>query len=165
MIHDDRVYISVGQDPEHGEGPGHLYSIDGTKRGDISKTGAVWHNEEIQRSMSTPALYEGILYTCDLSGFFRAIDAASGKTLWEHDLLAAVWSSPCLVDGKIYMGDEDGDVVVFKVGPEKEILFETNMESSVYTTPVAANGVLFIANRMQLFAIAPGVKNDPEKVN
>ena len=34
-----RVYIANGQDPEHGEGVGHFYAIDATKRGDITTTG------------------------------------------------------------------------------------------------------------------------------
>jgi outer membrane protein assembly factor BamB len=138
--------------------------VDGTKRGDITGKGAVWHNEDVQRAMSTPAIHDGIVYMCDLSGFFRAMDAATGKTLWEHDVLAAVWSSPYLVDGKVFLGDEDGDVVVFKEGREKKVLFETNMGNSVYTTPVAANGVLYITNRMTLFAIASGAKSDPKEV-
>ena len=33
VIYDNKVYIANGQDPEHGEGVGHLYAIDGTKRG------------------------------------------------------------------------------------------------------------------------------------
>ena len=39
VIYEDRVYIANGQDPEHGEGVGHFYAIDATKRGDITKTG------------------------------------------------------------------------------------------------------------------------------
>jgi outer membrane protein assembly factor BamB len=165
VIHDDKVFISVGQDPEHGEGPGHLYAVDATKRGDITESGVVWHNEEVERAMSTVAVHDGIVYFCDLAGFFRALDAKTGKTLWEHDLLAAVWSSPYLLDGKVFIGDEDGDVTVFEAGREKKILFETNMLNSVYTTPVAANGVLYITNRMKLFAIQDGAASDPEEVN
>lgn len=165
VIYDNKVFIAVGQDPEHGEGPGHLYAVDGTKRGDVSHSGMVWHNTEIHRSMSTVAIHDGVLYTCDLSGFFRAVDVRTGKTLWKHDMLSAVWSSPMVVDGKIYMGDEDGDLVVFREGRKKEVLFETNMESSVYTTPVAANGTLFIAAREKLFAIRAGAASDPKKVN
>jgi outer membrane protein assembly factor BamB len=165
VIYGNKVFISVGQDPEHGEGPGHLYAIDGSKRGDITKNGAVWHNDEIQRSMSTVAIYDGVLYTCDLTGIFRAINPKTGKTFWTHDLLAAVWSSPMAVNGKVYMGDEDGDIVVFQAGRRKKILFETNMVNSVYTTPVAANSVLYITNRKTLFAIAKGAQSDMEKVN
>jgi outer membrane protein assembly factor BamB len=36
VIHEGRDYICVGQDPEHGEGDGHLYCLDPTKRGDVS---------------------------------------------------------------------------------------------------------------------------------
>ena len=164
VIHNDHVFVSVGQDPEHGEGDGHMYAIDGTKRGDITETGALWHSEEVQRAMSTPAIHDGIVYMCDLSGFLRAMDEKTGETLWEHDVMAAVWSSPYLVDDKVFLGDEDGDVVVFKAGREKEVLFETNMGNSVYTTPVAANGVLYITNRMTLFAITDGAKSDPDDV-
>ena len=39
VIYDNKVYIANGQDPEHGEGVGHLYAIDPTKRGDITETG------------------------------------------------------------------------------------------------------------------------------
>jgi outer membrane protein assembly factor BamB len=165
VIHDDKVYVSVGQDPEHGEGAGHLYAVDARKRGDITKNGAIWHNDEVQRSMSTVAVHDGVLYFCDLAGIFRAIDAATGETLWAHDVDAGVWSSPFVVDGKVFMGDEDGHVVVFRAGRKKEILSEANMDNSVYTTPVAANGVLYITNRRKLFAIQEGATSDPDKVN
>lgn len=159
------LYFSLGQDPEHGEGPGHLYCVDTSRKGDITKTGAVWHNGEVNRSMSTVAIHEGILYHCDLSGVFRALDARSGKTLWKHDLGAAVWSSPYYVDGKVFIGDEDGNVTIFQAGGQKKQLGHVNMGSSVYTTPVAANGVLYIANKQRLYAIQQGAHSDPRKVN
>ena len=62
--------------------------------------------------------------------------------------------SPFVADGKVYIGDEDGDVAVFRTGKEMELLYEVNMGSAVYTTPVAKNKVLYIASRNTLFAIA-----------
>jgi outer membrane protein assembly factor BamB len=164
VIYDNKVFISLGQDPEHGEGPSHMYAVDGTKQGDITDTGAVWHNAEVQRAMSTVAIHDGVLYHCDLSGIFRAVDAATGKTLWSHDLKAAVWGSPYVVDGKVLIGNEDGIVTVFKEGRQKEVLSEINMGGSVYTTPVAANGTLFVTNRERLYAIRQGAQSDPKKV-
>ena len=38
---DGKVFMSVGQDPESGEGVGHMYAIDATKRGDITQSGAL----------------------------------------------------------------------------------------------------------------------------
>ncbi len=165
VIVGDRVYVSVGQDPEHGEGPGHLYSIDGTKRGDTTKTGgAVWHNDKVDRALSTVAVHDGVLYHCDLSGFLRAIDATTGEILWTHNMDAAVWSSPYYVDGMVYLGDENGDIVVLKAGRTKEVLAENTLDSSVYTTPVAANGVLFVTSRELLYAIREGAQSDPKEV-
>lgn len=154
ILYEDKVYLANGQDPEHGEGVGHLYCIDPTKRGDITQSGLVWHYGEIRRSISTGALADGILYYADFSGFLHALDAKTGKQIWKHDMLAAVWASPLVVDGKVYLGDEDGDIVVIKHGKTKEVLFEGNMGSSVYGTVVAANGNLYVTNRNQLIAIS-----------
>lgn len=156
VIYQDRVYIANGQDPEHGEGVGHLYCIDATKRGDITETGRVWHYQKIRRSISTAAIHDGLIYYADFSGFLHCLDAKTGKVNWVHDMLAAVWGSALVADGKVYLGDEDGDVVVLQSGKEKKVVAEMNMGSSVYCTPVPANGALIIANRNQLFALADG---------
>jgi len=154
VLYNDIVYIANGQDPEHGEGVGHFYAIDPTKRGDITDTGAIWHYDAIRRSISTPAVQDGVIYMPDFSGFFHALDLATGEPLWVHDTFAAVWASPMIVDGRIYLGDEDGDVVVLAPGREEKVIGEMNLGSSVYSTAVPANGVLYIASRNQLFALA-----------
>jgi len=153
VIVDDRVYIANGQDPEHGEGVGHFYSIDATKRGDITKTGLVWHFDKIRRSISTAAVADGLVYISDFSGFFHCLDAKTGQELWVHDVLAAVWGSPLVADGKVYLGDEDGDIVVLQHGREKKVLAEMNMGSAVYATPVPANGALILNNRNELYSL------------
>jgi outer membrane protein assembly factor BamB len=166
VIYDNKVYIANGQDPEHGEGVGHLYCIDPTKRGDITKTGLVWHYDKIRRSISTPAIYEGLIYYPDFSGFLHCLDAKTGQVYWVHDLFAAIWGSPLAVDGRVYLGDEDGDVVVMQAGKVKKVIAEMNMGSSVYSSPVPANGALFIVNRNQLYALSekPAVKpNNPDR--
>jgi outer membrane protein assembly factor BamB len=154
VIVGDRVYIANGQDPEHGEGVGHFYAIDATKRGDITQSGRIWHYDKIRRSISTAAVLDGLVYISDFSGFLHCLDANTGKPYWTHDTFAAIWGSPFVADGKVYLADEDGDVVVLAHGKEKKVLAEMNMGSAVYATVVPANGVLFINNRNELFALA-----------
>jgi outer membrane protein assembly factor BamB len=154
VIHQNVVYIANGQDPEHGEGVGHLYAIDATKRGDITKTGQIWHYGEIRRSISTGAVFNGILFYSDFSGFLHALDAKTGKQLWKHDMFAAIWGSPMVIDGKVYLGDEDGDVAVLTADKTMKLIAENNLGSSVYSTPVPANNALFLVNRNQLIAIS-----------
>ena len=154
VIYEDRVYIGNGQDPEHGEGTGHFYAIDPTKRGDITKSGLVWHFDKIRRSISTAAIVDGLVYIPDFSGYFHCLDAKTGQLYWTHDMLAAIWASPLVADGKVYLGDEDGDVVIMAQGKEAKVLTEINMGSAVYASAVPAHGTLFLNNRSQLFAIS-----------
>jgi outer membrane protein assembly factor BamB len=201
VIHDGLVFIGVGEDPEHGEGVGHFYCIDPTKRGDVSpelafnrsdlktpiahrrnqavieangevaqpnpNSAAIWHyawhdengngkadfEETMHRTCGTAVIQDGLLFVADFSGLFHCLDVKTGKVNWTYDMLAASWASPLIVEGKVYIGDEDGDICVFKLSPEQKLLSETNMGSSVYSTPVVANNVLFIANKDHLFAI------------
>ena len=156
VIYNNKVYIGVGQDPEHGEGVGHLWAIDATGSGDVTTTSAVWHfgDKDYNRTISTVAIHDGLLYAADLSGFFYCLNADTGEHYWTYDTYAAIWGSPFVADGKVYIGDEDGDVAVFRTGKQMDLLYEVNMGSAVYTTPVANNKVLYIASRNTLFAIA-----------
>ena len=165
VVWEGKVYVANGQDPEHGEGVGHLYCIDPTKRGDITKTGLVWQYDKIRRSISTGAVLDGLVYYADFSGFLHCLDAKTGQVYWVHDMFAAVWGSPLVADGKVYIGDEDGDVTILETGKVKKVVAEINMGSSVYSTPVPANGALYIMNRNQLVAIGSGGAATPAKAS
>lgn len=158
VIFDNVVYISNGQDPEHGEGVGHAYAIDGTKRGDITTSGMVWHFDKIRRSISTAAIKDGLIYLADFSGFLHCLDLKTGKPYWTHDMFAAIWGSPMIIGDKVYLGDEDGDVAVMEHSKTFKLVSEQNMGSSVYATAVPANGALFIINRNQIYALAEGAQ-------
>ena len=153
VVHEGIVYIAVGQDPEHGEGVGHLWALDGGGSGDVTASAVVWHHP-FRRTISTVAIDGSIVYAANFSGFLHALDLDSGKLLWEYDMLAAVWGSPYVVDGKVMIGDEDGDLSVLKAGREMETLSEINFGNTIYSTPVAANGTLYIMTRSHLYAIA-----------
>ena len=163
VVWDDKVYIGVGQDPEHGEGVGNFWVIDATLEGDVTEKAAVWHRggQDFYRTISTAAIDDGILYISDLSGFLYALDARTGEHYWTYDLLAAVWGSAYVADGRVYIGDEDGDVAILKAGKTMELLAEPNMGVSIYSTPVAKDGVLYVLGRNRLFALEVGASGPP----
>ena len=163
VIYDNKVYIGVGQDPEHGEAPGHFYAIDATGTGDVTDTHTLWHRggEDFYRTMSTAAITDDVLYISSLSGFLHALDPETGEEFWTYDAFAAVWGSPYVVDGKVFLGDEDGDIVVLRAGQEMEVIGEYNLGAAVYCTPVAQDGVLYILTRNRIWAFQEGAKSDP----
>lgn len=155
VFYKDRVYVAHGQDPEHGEGVGHLLCIDATKEGDITKTGVIWSYQGIHRSISTVSIdpETGLLFVADFSGFVHCLDAETGKLHWVHDMKAHMWGSTLVADGKVYLGDEDGDFVIMEASKEKKVLSETNLGAPVYATPIVANGVMYIGTQTHLYAI------------
>jgi outer membrane protein assembly factor BamB len=155
VAYENKVFIGVGQDPEHGEGVGHLYAIDATKQGDVSETGKIWHfgDKNFNRTLSTVAIQDGLLYAADLSGNVYCLDLKTGQEYWKYEAYAAIWSSPMVADGKVYVGDEDGDVAILKTGKKLEVIAEINMGGAVYTTPHPHKGTLYVATREILYAI------------
>ena len=163
VIYNNRVYVGVGQDPEHGEAPGHFFAIDATGTGDVTDTHKIWSRdgEDFYRTMSTAAIADGILYISSLSGFLHALDLDTGEEFWTYDAFAAVWGSPFVVDGKVMLGDEDGDIAVLRAGKEMELLGEINMGASVYSTPVVRDGIMYLLTRNRLWAVQTGAQSDP----
>ncbi len=234
-IYDGLVYIEVSDDPEHGEGPGHLWCIDPTKRingGDVSpelavdqagnvlaarrlqavdvkqgeraiinpNSAVVWHyatydqdndgeigfEETFHRSLSTPVIKDDVLYIADLSGLFHCLNAKTGKVYWTYDLFAACWSTALLVDGKVYIADEDGQVAIFRHSTDPrfamksarvnnsnppefkkldriwdgELINKCSLPAATYTTPIVANNVLYFANRNMLYAMEESSEAD-----
>ncbi len=154
VFYKNRVYVPIGQDPEHGEGIGRLVCINATKTGDISKDGLVWEYRGIHRSISTVSIdpTTGLLFVGDFSGFVYCLDAETGKLYWTHDMKAHMWGSTLVADGKVYVGDEDGDFVVLTATKEKKVLSETNLGDPIYSTPIVANGVLYVGTTTRLYA-------------
>jgi outer membrane protein assembly factor BamB len=201
VVYDGKVYIAVGQDPEHGEGVGHLWCIDANKRGDVSpelavdvasgktiahqrlqavveedgqiardnpNSAVIWHysdvdrdddgdigfEEQMHRSCGTVAIKNDLLYISDFSGLLHCLDAQTGEVHFTYDMFAAAWGSPLIVDGHVFIGDEDGDIAIFDLAADAaDPIKEINMGNSIYSTPIIANGTLFIANKTHLFAI------------
>ncbi|MBI5773078.1 MAG: PQQ-binding-like beta-propeller repeat protein [Verrucomicrobia bacterium] len=155
VIYKGRVYVATGQDPEHGEGVGRLACIDPTKTGDITKTGVIWDYKGVNRSISTVSIdpATGLLFLGDFSGFVHCLDAENGTLYWKHDMKAHMWGSTLVADGKVYVGSEDGDLVVLAASKEKKVISSCNVGSPVYSTPVVANGVIYIASNTHLFAL------------
>ncbi len=153
VYHDGRVYVAIGQDPEHGDGVGNFVCID-------AKTGKqVWNFDGISRSLSTASVdpTTGLVFVCDHTGLLYCLDAKTGKKNWVYDSLAHLWGSALVGDGKVYLGDEDGDVVILPAkadwDPESDPLLEVNLQGPIYSTPVYANGRLYIATQSHLYVI------------
>jgi len=153
VIVSNRIYVAVGQDSRHGPGPGCLSCIDATQTGDVTESAKIWQCFDVGRSFSSAAVTkDGLVFIADYAGILRCLDAATGKEYWFHDLKGRVFCSPFCADGKVYIGTEAGRLTVTAATRTKNVLAEIRFGSPIYATPVAANGVLYIASQRTLYA-------------
>ena len=152
IIYRDKVYVAIGQDPEHGDGVGLLSCIDPTLTGDISGQ-AIWTSAEIGRTISTASAEDGLIYQAEYDGDIHCFDANTGEHLWAHETNSRIWSSTLVADGKVFIGNEDGELVILKAGREKEEIALIDFFTPIYCSPVAANDTLYLATQTHLYAI------------
>ena len=134
---------------------------------DYDGDGEIAFEEVMHRTIGTVAIRDDILYIADYSGLFHCLNAKTGERNWVYDMLSASWGSPLIVEDKVYIGDEDGEVAVFRHSADPNVAMQQdggmlepyygtrNMGNSVYSTPIVADNILLISNRSHLFAITP----------
>jgi outer membrane protein assembly factor BamB len=177
VFHNNRIYIGNGQEPECRGGPAWLYSIDATKTGDISpllpdgpgkgkpnpNSGMIWkhggRDEKtklllFQRTLSNVAIHNGLLIAVDIAGNIHCLDERTGKRHWVHETSSMIQGSPLIVDNKVYVGDNHGDLWIFELSKEKKLVNRIEMDWWIRSSPVYANGVLYVAAGRTLYAIA-----------
>jgi outer membrane protein assembly factor BamB len=148
VFEDGLAYVVIGQDPEHGDGVGMLSCFD-------PATGKpVWTYQEIGRSISTPSVKDGLIYIAEYDGDLHCLDAKTGKPHWVHETQSRIWGSTIVADGKVFLPTEDGDLHILATGKEKKVLSTVNFGAPIYSSPIIANDVMFVATMTHLYAIA-----------
>ena len=77
VICDGIVYLAMGEDPEHGEGQGHLWCIDPTQRGDVSPELVMMENGKVapQRRLQAFVQWDDVFSSIPESGTWDRLDA------------------------------------------------------------------------------------------
>jgi len=156
VLYKNRVYVAVGRDPEHGVARGMLHCIDATKTGDVTATARVWSYDKIARTLSTVAIADGLLYVADFAGMVHCLDADTGKVCWVHNTGERIWSSTLVADGKVYVGTEGKNLWIFKAARKKQLIAKIRMPQKLSTTPVVANGCIYVSTHRCLYAVGGG---------
>ena len=106
--------------------------------------------------MPTPLTYQGILYVIANNGVFDAYDLKTGTEIYRQRLSpigSGFSASPVAADGRIYLSNEDGDVIVVAAGREFRQIATYPMGELLMATPALSQGVMYVRSASSLFAI------------
>lgn len=153
VFYNDRVYIAIGGDPNHGgrDSKGSIVCIDATKTGDATERGKIWSYDALNQSVSTVAVADGLVFVVDNAYTVHCLDADSGLCNWTYSARkgATCFSSPLVADGKVFIGK-----TILSANKRFELYGGIkNRENTAYSSHCVANGVVFAAIGERLWAI------------
>ena len=162
VFHGGRLYVTAGGDIWWGKREAWLHCIDATGSGDVTKSACIWSYRLKNHCCATPSVHDGLAYVADYGRNLHCVDVSTGEACWTHGIQGNVYGSTLVADGKVYAGTLSSKFWVLAAGREKRVLAQVDLDSPMSSTPVAANGVLYVATFKQLYALkkdaAPAVR-------
>lgn len=155
---DDVFVIASGRGPERP-----IFVVRANARGDLTlpegKTDSeavVWSRTGRGSYMPTPLSYKGILYVLSNNGLFDAYNLKTGAEIYRQRLPlvgSGFSASPVAADGKIYLSNEDGEILVITAGEKFAQVATNSMGELLMATPAFSEGVMYVRSAQSLFAV------------
>jgi outer membrane protein assembly factor BamB len=155
----DGVFVvASGRAPERP-----IFVVRADARGDITPPAGksageavVWSRTGRGPYMPTPLVYNGIVYVLANNGVFDAYDLATGEEIYRQRLERVgngFSASPIAADGRIYLSNEDGDILVVEAGRTFKQVALNEMGELVMATPALSGGAMYVRTAKSLVAI------------
>lgn len=155
---EDMFVIASGRGPERP-----IFVVRANARGDLTlpegKTDSdaiVWSRTGRGSYMPTPLSYQGNLYILSNNGLFDAYNLKTGTEVYRQRLPlvgSGFSASPIAADGKIYLSNEDGEILVIAAGDKFAQVATNSMGELLMATPAFSEGVMYVRSAQSLFAI------------
>ena len=154
----DLHIVASGRAPERP-----VFAVKPGARGDLTLAKGVTENAAVVWSktgrgsyMPTPLAYRGILYVLANNGVLDAYDPVTGNEIYRQRLPlvgSGFSASPVAADGKIYLSNEDGEMLVVEAGATFKHIATNSIGEMLMATPALSEGVMFVRGVSTLFAV------------
>ncbi|HSE32587.1 MAG TPA: PQQ-binding-like beta-propeller repeat protein [Pyrinomonadaceae bacterium] len=124
--------------------------------GKTANDAVVWSKTGRGSYMPTPLVYKRNLYVLANNGTFDAYDLKTGKEFYRQRLPvvgSGFSASPVAADDKIYLSNEDGEILVVAAGEKFQHLATNSMDELLMATPALSEGVMYVRSSSSLIAI------------
>ena len=126
---------------------GGLVAIDLDDAGDEVKAQVRWTYLKTAPYVSSPLVYEGVLYFVQDGGIVTTVDAENGEVLKRGRLKQGgrkFYASPVAADGKVFLVDTAGQMTVLRAGREWEQVSTSALGEPCHATPAISAARLYV---------------------
>ena len=171
IIDGNLVYCHHGEENPEGGPIGRVICVDASQIDPKTKSPKkVWEFNKAKRfGLASGAVADGRLYLPDDSGELFCFDAKKGKVLWSFRYGTEVRGAPLIADGKLYIFDVKGRLVILTLDGDNEPKADweykfrdpTGGLNETNGTVIAVNNRLYFTTRTDLFCVGkPGAKEE-----
>ncbi len=147
--YDDSGTLYTGRG--HRAGPYMAIRLGG--RGEVDERHVAWRVPTGAPYISSLLYYEGLIYMANGNGIVTAVDAETGRRVWQDRVGGIYSASPVAGDGKVYLFSETGETVVLQAGRELHVLQRNDLGERVVSSPAVSDGRIFIRTDEALIAV------------
>jgi hypothetical protein len=104
--------------------------------------------------VTQPLLHEDVLYVGSLNHRLYAVEAATGRLLWEWEAPRGITTRPVMVAGLLIFGDTAGSIHALDLDTRK-IVWTYDLGSTVIAHPLIHAGAIFVAGEKGEVAALP----------
>ncbi len=155
---DGRLVVASGRRPEMP-----IFVLRPGGRGDLtlpaeetSSPWVVWSRQGRGPYMPTPLIYRGNLYVLGNGGIFDAYELSTGREIYRArvpHLGSGFSASPLASDGRLFLSNEDGEIIVLGTGSEFEHISTNAIGGTLMATPAISEQRMFVRSVSHLIAI------------
>ena len=113
----------------------------------------LWQWDEALPDAASPLANEDYLILPTGFGVVSCLDGKTGKVLWEQEFDDGFYSSPVLVNDRIYIIDLSGTMQIFRMDDKFEQLGTSKIGEDAYATPALVGDRIYIRGVTHLFCI------------
>lgn len=113
----------------------------------------LWEAYDYLSDVPSPIAYNDLLFVVTSYGAVVCYNAKAGEIIWEQEFDSGFYSSPILVDGKIYLMDREGVMHIFKAEKEYVAVASSALGEKSDASPAFADGRVYIRGEKNLYCI------------
>lgn len=113
----------------------------------------LWSWDKVLPDASSPLASEKYFVIPSGFGAVNCLDLKTGQVLWEHDFDVGFYSSPILVEDRVYISDLSGKTQIFRMADRFELLATAELGEDIYATPAFQGRRIYIRGLSHLFCI------------
>jgi outer membrane protein assembly factor BamB len=132
-----------------------LLALDPGGAGDVTRRAGIWTNLDNAPDITSPVSNDELVFTAGSGGELACMDAATGQTLWTHDVQTQVQASPAIVGDRLFLVGLEGAVIVVEAARTFKEVARASLPDKFLASPAFAGGATFLRGQTNLYCLKP----------